>query len=173
MLDSQSWKELADLGRMQTADLYMQRVWPLNSKGRLSIIDIQGSHGLKISPEAAMVSTANTALLLIIDSVKASNNAAFREWQMGDLYSHGTRDWSFYGHCVLLLDTARRQRGHTVRQPILHGHERPEEGYATYRSELESWRTSGLIGTNSQEAEHLRVLESLSIPSIGNYSVYE
>jgi hypothetical protein len=177
--DAELTRDFADLGarmsaagRMRPADEYMEKIWPVHSRSRIYLASVQGRPGLPTSAEAAMVATSNTALMTVIDSVDDSEADAYGEWQRDEYIPMVLRTGIFTAAALCTLAPgSSRDDGQFVTLYYLDS-DTPEAGYRQFQEIRSGWSAAGRLGPHAAESSHRQILESLAVPSIGNYSFY-
>ncbi len=177
--DAELSRDFADLGarmsavgRMRPAELYMQKVWPVHSRARIHLASVQARPGLATSAEAAMAATANTALLTVIDSVSDAGAGDYGDWQRDHYIPMvlGTGIFTAAALCTLAAD-ASQDDGRFVTLYYLDS-DAPEAGYRQFREFRARWHAEGKLRPQEAGSGYRQILESLAVPSIGNYSFY-
>jgi hypothetical protein len=177
--DAELTRDFADLGarmtavgRMRPAELYMEKVWPVRARSRIALASVQARPGLATSPEAAMASTANTALLTVIDSVDETHAGDYSAWQRDHYIPMvlATGIFTAAALCTLGAD-ASRDDGQFVTLYYLDS-DAPEAGYRQFREIRERWLVEGRLEPQGPGSGYCQILETLAVPSIGNYSFY-
>jgi hypothetical protein len=177
--DDELTRDFADLGarmtavgRMRPAEEYMEKVWPMHSRARIHLTSVQGRPGLATSAEAAMAATSNTALMTVIDSVPDTAVGDYGAW-LRDHYIPmvlGTGIFTAAALCTLAAD-ASADDGQFVTLYYLDS-DAPEAGYREFCEIRARWTAAGKLTPQQSGSSHRRILETLAVPSIGNYSFY-
>lgn len=177
--DAELTRDFADLGarltavgRMRPAELFMEKVWPVHARSRIHLTSVQGRPGLATSAEAAMAATSNTALLTVIDSVSDAGVGDYGAWQC-DHYIPMVLSTGIFTAAALctLGEGANTDDGQFVTLYYLDS-DAPEAGYRQFREIRARWNAEGKLGPQQAGSGHRQVLETLAVPSIGNYSFY-
>jgi hypothetical protein len=172
-------RDFADLGarmtaagRMRPAEQYMEKVWPVHARARIHLASLQARPGLVTSAEAAVAATSNTALLTVIDSVPDAGVVDYGAWQRDHYLPMvlGTGIFTAAALCTLGAGV-NQDDGQFVTLYYLDADE-PEAGYRQFREIRARWRAEGRLGPHDAGSGHRQVLETLAVPSIGNYSCY-
>ena len=163
---------LSAVGRMRPADEYMEKVWPMHSRARIYLDSVHARPGLVTSAEAAVVATSNTALLTVIDSVEETRLAEYGAWQRDHYIPMvlGTGIFTAAALCTLRA-SANRDDGQLVTLYFLES-AAPEAGYLQFCEIRAQWSAAGRLGPQGSGSGYRRILETLAVPSIGNYSFY-
>jgi hypothetical protein len=166
-------ERMTALGRMRPAELYMEKVWPIHARGRIYLASVQARPGLATSAEAAVAATSNTALLMIIDSVSAGGADDYAAWQR-DRYIPmvlGTGIFTAAAFCTLGAGFSQDD-GQFVTFYYLDS-SAPEAAYRQFCEIRARWSAEGGLRPQGAGSGHSLILETLAVPSIGNYSFYE
>jgi hypothetical protein len=166
-------ERMTALGRMRPAELYMEKVWPMHARGRIYLASVQARPGLVTSAEAAVAATSNTALLMVIDSVSAGGTDDYAAWQR-DHYIPlvlGTGIFTAAAFCTLGTGFSQDD-GQFVTFYYLDS-SAPEVAYRQFCEIRAGWSAEGGPGPQETGSGHSLILETLAVPSIGNYSFYE
>lgn len=176
--DAELTRDFADLGarmsavgRMRLAEKYMEKVWPMHTRPRIQPTSLQARPGLATSAEAAVAATSNTALLAVIESVGEAGAGDYRSWQRDSYIPMvlSTGIFTAAAHCTLV--GASEDDGQFVTLYYLDS-DAPEAGYRQFREIRARWRAEGRLGPQEAGSGHRLILETLAVPSIGNYSFY-
>jgi hypothetical protein len=163
---------MSALGRMRPAERYMEKVWPVHSRSRIHLISVQARPGLASSAEAAVAATSNTALLTVIDSVGEAGAGDYGAWQRDHYIPMVLRTGIFTAAALCTLGAgSSRDDGQFVTLYYLDS-DVPEAGYRQFGVIRERWSTAGRLGPQQEASGYRQILETLAVPSIGNYSFY-
>jgi hypothetical protein len=177
--DAELTRDFADLGarmtalgRMRPAELYMEKVWPVHARPRIHPTSVQARPGLATSAEAAMAATSNTGLLTVIDSVSDAGMGDYGAWQRDHYIPMvlGTGIFTAAALCTL-GEGANTDDGQFVTLYYLDA-AAPEAGYRQFCEIRARWSAEGKLGPQQAGSGHRQILETLALPSIGNYSFY-
>lgn len=177
--DAELTRDFADLGarmtavgRMRPAEKYMEKVWPVHARSRIYPESVQARPGLVTSAEAAMASTASTALLTVIDSVDETEAGDYSAWQRDQYIPMVLGTGIFTAAALCTLDAgSSRDDGQFVTLCYLDS-DAPEAAYRQFREVRARWSAEGRLGPQGPGSGYRQILETVAVPSIGNYSFY-
>jgi hypothetical protein len=158
-------------GRMRPDELYMERVWP-RSGARIELASAQARPGLATSAEAVMASTANTALLTVIDSVDDAKASDYSAWQRDRYIPMMLQTGIFTAAALWTLsaDSSRDDRQFVSFYYL--DSDAPEAGYRQFSETRTRWSAEGKLTPQETGSGYRLMFETLAVNSIGNYSFY-